>query len=230
MYLEPIFVAQDSNKDLMRESKTFVKEINQPFLRILKECTDNFPSIKKKIIGCEKKLIDDLKKFNHDLDSLQKSIISYLENKRKTFPRFYFVSNDDLIEILSKSKDFENIQQHLPKIFENIKTLEMNNYEQIEIMTSSEGESVKFGRPEGLGDNINETLKKIENNMITTIRSIIKHGYTRIQTDAETRNEWIFKHAAQVILTVDAIIWSENTGACLSSDDPIDEMLVWSDG
>jgi len=58
------------------------------------------------------------------MDILQKSIIAYLENKRKAFQRFYFVSNDDLIEILSKAKDFDNIQQHLPKIFDNIKTLE----------------------------------------------------------------------------------------------------------
>lgn len=137
-------------------------------------------------------MINELQKINRELENIQKSIISYLENKRKSFPRFYFVSNDDLIEILSKSKDFDNIQQHLPKIFENIKTLEMNNIELIESMQSQEGEVIKFVRPDQLGDNINETLKKIETCMVNTVKQIIKTGIKKLQSETESRNEWLF--------------------------------------
>jgi dynein heavy chain len=174
-------------------------------------------------------LINELQKINRELENIQKSIISYLENKRKSFSRFYFVSNDDLIEILSKSKDFDNIQQHLPKIFENIKTLEMNNIELIESMQSQEGEVIKFVRPDQLGDNINETLKKIETCMVNTVKQIIKTGINKLQNETESRNEWLFRHSAQVIVTCDAIQWTESTGLCLSNEDPIEEMLVWSD-
>ena len=44
---------------------------------------------------------------------------NYLEKKRESFGRFYFLSNEDLIEILSQ-RETHMIQQHLKKVFENI--------------------------------------------------------------------------------------------------------------
>jgi len=65
--------------------------------------------------------------------------------------------------------------------------------------------------------------------MINTVKSNVKTGLVKIQSDPDLRADWIFKHAAQVIITCDSIIWSENTGACLGSDEPIEEMLIWSE-
>ena len=231
MYLEPIFNSGDMIKDLMKETKMFMKEIHIPFTKMVKEANEfDQHRLKKKIKDCDNKMMADLKRFNLDLDTLQKSIISYLENKRKSFPRFYFVSNDDLIEILAHAKDFDHIQQHLNKIFEAIKELEMDRSELIANMKSHEGEIVSFTRKEGAADNINDTLKKVEANMISTVKAIIKTGLQKIQQDPETRNKWIFQHAGQVVLICDSIIWSENTGACLNCDDPIEAMFDWFDG
>jgi hypothetical protein len=50
-------------------------------------------------------LLDTLNEMNTKLEEIQKSLDMYLETKRQIFPRFYFLSNDDLLEILGQSKN-----------------------------------------------------------------------------------------------------------------------------
>ncbi len=54
-------------------------------------------------------LLDNLTKNGDILDSIEKSLEEYLELKRMHFPRFYFLSNDELIEIIAKASNMEAI-------------------------------------------------------------------------------------------------------------------------
>lgn len=49
-------------------------------------------------------IIDTLDRMNKGLEMIQKSLDDYLEKKRQAFPRFYFLSSEDLLEILGQSR------------------------------------------------------------------------------------------------------------------------------
>lgn len=61
------------------------------------------------------------------MQELNKKINLYLDKKRDIFPRFYFVSNDELISILANSSNPVMIQQFISKMFENISKLEFED-------------------------------------------------------------------------------------------------------
>jgi len=41
---------------------------------------------------------------------VQKKLEDYMETKREAFPRFFFLSNDELIDILANSQNLEIVQ------------------------------------------------------------------------------------------------------------------------
>lgn len=72
-------------------------------------------------------MLEKLTEVSLKLEEIQKALDLYLETKRQIFPRFYFLSNDDVLEILGQSQNPKAMQPHLKKCFDNIKSLNIED-------------------------------------------------------------------------------------------------------
>lgn len=87
-------------------------------------------------------LLPKLKNMDEKLDVINKGLNEYLEKKRLSFPRFYFLSNEDLIYILSDTRNPLNIQRHISKCFEGVAKLQFTSDKKIIGTVSAEGEKI----------------------------------------------------------------------------------------
>ena len=87
--------------------------------KILKEAENDF--IKP---ACNKEgLYDLLEEIQERLSRCKKSLNDFLDAKRRIFPRFYFTSEADLLDILSNGSTPRRIAHHVGKVFLATKAL-----------------------------------------------------------------------------------------------------------
>ena len=125
---------------------------------------------------------------NKAFDWIQQSLTQYLERKRDLFQRFFFLSNDELLEILSTSKTIQSIQPHLRKCFENVNSLKFEN-DIITHMVSSEGETVKLKFSSG--QEVEEWFREIEKQMVQALKENLKRCVHVYREDSTVRKDWV---------------------------------------
>lgn len=206
IYLSPIFASEDLKKKMPVEKKMFdgVDKSWQTIMQGVSEdplIFENFDWEKTKA-ECESN--------NKILDQIQKSLSDYLEAKREEFPRFYFLSDEELIEIISKTKDPSCVAKYLGKCFEGIDSIEFTpDGESIISMISAEKEvitldnKIKINEGEKRG-NVEKWLGELEDNMRLTLQKIAWKSYE----SQEPREEWIIKWPGQIILAIDCVKWT----------------------
>ena len=77
------------------------------------------------------------------LTKIQKALGEYLERERASFPRFYFVGDEDLLEIIGNSKNLPRLQKHFKKMFAGVHSIVLDeDHAQVLGLASKEGEEV----------------------------------------------------------------------------------------
>jgi dynein heavy chain, axonemal len=71
--------------------------------------------------NCSTTRLQDFTKYNQAMERIIKNLDVFLEEKRSEFPRFYFISNDELLQLLAHQQDISEVNRHLNKCFDNIK-------------------------------------------------------------------------------------------------------------
>jgi len=163
-YLEGVFSNPDIKSVLKQTSEQFLK-CEKDFLKAVRIAKE-----KKQVLSV---LLNDmisniLLSVNSGFNFIQKELSDYLENQRSSFPRFFFVGDEDLLEMIGKSSKVSEIHRHFTKMFEGICKIGISNG-LITDMQSEEGEIVQFVKPFKLSSSIYLSLKNIESEMKSTL-------------------------------------------------------------
>lgn len=206
LYLDPIFSSPDISNQMPEEGRQFQQV--DVFWRKLMQKVQVAPQVLR-LLDIQS-LKDQLQQTNATLEIIQKGLNSYLELKRLYFPRFFFLSNDEMLEILSETKDPTRVQPHLKKCFEGVNTLEFSQpNNDIISLRSSEGESLKLNvaiSTEKAKGQVEKWLLQVENGMMESIQSTIKASIEAYMT--LPRDQWILNWPGQVVLCVSQIFWT----------------------
>ncbi|XP_006863561.1 PREDICTED: dynein heavy chain 2, axonemal [Chrysochloris asiatica] len=219
MYLENIFLGEDIRKQLPNESALF-DEVSATWKSIMDRMNKDNNALRSTHYPG---LLERLMEMNIILEDIQKSLDMYLETKRHTFPRFYFLSNDDLLEILGQSRNPEAVQPHLKKCFDNIKLLRIqkvrgpsSKWEAVG-MFSGDGEYINFLHSVILEGPVEVWLGEVERNMRMTLRDLLRNCRLALKKFLNKRDKWVKEWAGQMVITASQIQWTADVTKCLQT-------------
>jgi dynein heavy chain 1, cytosolic len=222
VYLEGIFAGNADIKQLLPVESSRFQNINSEFLSLMKKVSKspyvmdvlNIPNLQKSL----ERLADLLSK-------IQKALGEYLERERAGFPRFYFVGDEDLLELIGNSRDVIRVQKHFRKMFAGLHSLKLSDdLSTIVGISSKEGEAVSLRKPISFARNpkINDWLSSLEYEMKHALASLTAESiqeFSSLFNATFDRGQFISfldRFPAQVILLATQVVWTRSVENVLS--------------
>ncbi|KAH0018395.1 dynein heavy chain, partial [Aureobasidium melanogenum] len=222
VYLEGVFTGNVDIKTLLPMESNRFNNINTEFLAVLKKVYKsplvldvlNIPGVQK-----------SLERLADQLNRIQKALGEYLERERVSFPRFYFVGDEDLLEIIGNSNDTLRIAKHLKKMFAGISGVVTDEEANITGITSREGEQVMLKKIVSLSKTprVNEWLGALETNMKETLAESFTDAFAafdelagQANIDGSALESFINDYPGQIVVLATQACWTKWVSTALS--------------
>lgn len=233
VYLEGIlFGSSDIKAQLPSEWSRF-KSVDSEFIALMRR-------IAAKPFAMEVLNIDNLQRTLERLGNLmsviQRALGEYLAKQRTDFSRFYFLGDDDLLEIMGNSGEPGKVLAHVGKMFSGIAgarratdDLPEGVLTRLDAMVSKDGEIVPLHSPIDITaqTNVKDWLKALERGMQDTLALLLEQAvgedaFTAVSDVTDGSKEkfiaWGTKFPAQVMILAAQINWSAGVDKALAGD------------
>lgn len=172
--LEPIFTSPDILKQLPNEARRFA-DADRSWRDMMRRVARK-PNV---LQACSAPgVLTTLTNANNELDSLQKSLQQYLETKRIRFPRLYFLSDDEMLHMLSRTRAPADLQPSLPKVFAGVTDLRLvhagGDIVQLVAVLGPNGEAMQLEERADIAGNIEDWLHAIDRASRRSLREHIR--------------------------------------------------------
>jgi dynein heavy chain len=219
--LESIFLGSaDIRAQLPDDTKRF-EGIDQEFKDLMKDAVET-PNV---VEACNKDGREEaLKGMSKNLELCQKSLNEYLDMKKKIFPRFYFVSNVALLDILSNGNNPPKIMPYAGDCYDSIKTLsfrpasEEGKHPNVAFnMIAKDGEVVEFASDFVIEGAVENWLNALTRKQVDTLAHVLEKAVeTAVNWEHDKpRHKWLFDYPSQIVLVGTQIFWTEETQQAL---------------
>lgn len=207
MYLEEIFLDNKFRSQLSNEALQF-DSLN----RIFKSLMDNTRKSPKIMNLCQMpELLDELTQLFDGLEMCQKSLNKYLDTKRNSFPRFYFLSDNELLSVLGNNNP-TGVQPHIVKMFDNVGSLRFiinsRNNTLVNAMISCEKEMMEFKTEILIDGPIENWMNDVLKEMWTSNRYLIKKSIFDYGNTRKARCNWMLDYQGQMCLAANGVWWT----------------------